>query len=110
MLKVYTSQYRYSGKNRLDITVKSGDKTFAPTCDIVIKVKKGLMTEEEYTKEYYKLMRKSYKENKNKWDKLLSQDEVVLVCFCRTEDFCHRYILAEILVKLGAEYKGEINP
>jgi len=110
MLKIYTSQYRYSGKNRLDITVKSGNKIFAPTWNIVSKFKKGLMTKEEYTKEYYNLMRKSYKENRNRWDELLNQDEVVLVCFCRAENFCHRYILAEILVKLGAEYKGEINP
>lgn len=66
------------------------------------------MTEEKYTKEYYKLMRKSYKENRNKWDKLLNQNEVVLVCFCKAGDFCHRYLLAEILVKLGCVYKGEI--
>ena len=108
MLKIYTSQYRYSGENRLDITVKSGNKLFAPTWDIVGKVKKGLMTEEEYTKEYYKLMRNSYKNNRSKWDELLNQNEVVLVCFCRKGSFCHRYILADMLVKLGAEYKGEI--
>lgn len=108
MLKIYTSQYRYSGKNRLDITVKSGDKTFAPIWDMVSKYKKGLITEEEYTKEYYKLMRNSYKNHKDKWDQLLDQDEVVLVCFCKKGSFCHRYLLAEILVKLGAEYRGEI--
>ena len=108
MLKVYTSQYRYSDKNRLDITVKSGDKTFAPTWDIVGKVKKGLMSEEEYTKEYYRLMRNSYKNNRSEWDKLLKQDEVVLVCFCKKGSFCHRYLLADMLIKLGAEYKGEI--
>jgi uncharacterized protein YeaO (DUF488 family) len=108
MLKIYTSQYRYNGKNRLDITVKSGSQIFAPTWDMVIKFKKGLMIEEEYTKEYYKLMRKSYKNNREKWDQLLNQDEVVLVCFCKKGSFCHRYLLAEILVKLGAEYKEEI--
>ena len=43
-----------------------------------------------------------------KWDKLLNQNEVVLVCFCKAWDFCHRYLLAEILVKLGCVYKGEI--
>jgi uncharacterized protein YeaO (DUF488 family) len=53
-------------------------------------------------------MRLSYKENRKRWDELLNQDEVVLVCFCKAGDFCHRVLLAEILVKLGAEYKGEI--
>lgn len=40
MLKIYTSQYRYSGKNRLDITVKSGNKIFTPTWNIVVNSKK----------------------------------------------------------------------
>lgn len=108
MLKVYTSQYNYRGENRLDITVKSGGKVFAPTWDIVGKVKRGLITEEQYIKKYYALMRKSYKINRNIWEEILAEEEIVLVCFCKAGDFCHRLLLAEILVKLGAEYKGEV--
>lgn len=40
-MKVFTSQYKYKGKNRFDITVKSGDKTFAPTWEMVMGYKKG---------------------------------------------------------------------
>ena len=57
MLKVYTAQYGYRGKDRLDITVKSGDRTFAPTWDMVMDYKSGKITQEEYTEMYYDLMR-----------------------------------------------------
>lgn len=108
ILQVYTSQYKYKGEDRYDITVKTSDKTFAPTWDMVMGTKQGKMTYKEYTEKYYELMRKSYKNNRRKWDELLNRDRVVLVCFCRPGEFCHRILLAEILVKLGAQYIGEI--
>lgn len=109
MLKVYTSQYNYNGECRLDITVKTGLQMFAPTWEMVWGVKKEeSYSHEKYTKEYYKKMRKSYKEHREYWNWLLNQDKVVLVCFCKAGDFCHRLLLADILVKLGAKYMGEI--
>ena len=40
----------------------------------------------------------------------LKREEVVLVCFEAPEEgFCHRYILANILAKLGATYEGELK-
>lgn len=109
MLKIYTSQFRYNGKNRLDITIKTGNKVFAPTWDLVTNYKNGNISEEEYTKKYYQLMRKSYKENREVWEKLLTDKEVVLVCYCPENNFCHRYLLKDILVKCGAKYLGEIR-
>ncbi|MCL6477087.1 MAG: hypothetical protein K6T65_01600 [Peptococcaceae bacterium] len=109
VLKVFTAQYGYRGKDRLDITVKSGDKTFAPTWDIVMAYKAGKITQEEYTAMYYALMRQSYRKNRQRWEEVLSMDRVVLVCFCRAGDFCHRLLLAQVLQKLGAEYCGEIK-
>ena len=44
----------------LDITVKSGDKAFAPTWKMVMGSKQGKITDEEYTHQYTELMRKSY--------------------------------------------------
>jgi uncharacterized protein YeaO (DUF488 family) len=107
-LKVYTSQYRYSGSDRLDITVKSGDKTFSPTWNMVMGHKNHSLPDESYIKRYTQLMRNSYKKNKDKWHNLLNRDRVTLVCFCRKGSFCHRLLLAKILVKLGADYCGEI--
>jgi uncharacterized protein YeaO (DUF488 family) len=109
MLKVYTSRINCKDKDKFDITVKTGSKIFAPTWDIVMGLKNGKITQEQYEEEYHRLMVKSYNENREEWNKLLSRDRVVLVCFCRSGDFCHRYLLAKYLVKLGAEYKGEIK-
>lgn len=107
MLKVYTSQYRYSGKDRLDITVKAGNKAFAPTWDMVTSLKDGSLSQEEYQKKYKKLMITSYNKNRSEWDELLSKNEVTLVCFCAKGEFCHRLLLSKLLIKLGAEYRGE---
>lgn len=107
MVKIYTAQYKYNGIDRVDITVKTSDKVFAPTWNIVIGHKRGYISDEEYFHEYRNLMLHSYKINKPKWEKLLLQNEITLVCFCESGKFCHRLILAEFLVKLGAEYIGE---
>lgn len=109
MVKVYTSNIRYKGENRLDVTVKSGDSNFAPNWNMVMGYKRGDLTEDEYTQIYYQKMRKSYKENRKRWDEILKMDRVVFVCYCRSGDFCHRLLLAEIFEKLGAEQCGEIE-
>ncbi len=109
MVKVYTAQYNYRGEDRLDITVKLGDKAFAPTWDMVRAYKSGRITQKEYTEMYYALMRRSYRNNRQRWDEVLAMDKVVLVCFCRAGDFCHRLLLAQIFQKVAAEYCGEIT-
>ena len=113
-LHVYTSTYRYPmGADRLDITVKGQDpigKHFAPTWELVrrFKDKQHPLDEESYTREYRKLMRRSYVEHRHIWDELLARDRVVLVCFCRPGAFCHRLLLAGFLEQCGAKYEGEI--
>jgi uncharacterized protein YeaO (DUF488 family) len=109
-MKVWTAQYNYKGRDRLDITVKGNDplgKYFAPTWEMVWGYKLGKITEEEYTKKYKTLMFLSYKEHKDKWEELLSKEEVTLVCFCAPGKFCHRTVLAEALSAFNVEYIGE---
>jgi len=111
MLNFYTSQYRCKDCDRLDITVKNPEGSiFAPTWEMVMKSKSGLLTHQEYTDLYLQRMADSYHKWKQDWDDLLAKDRIVLVCFCPSGTFCHRYILADILVKLGAKYGGEIDP
>jgi uncharacterized protein YeaO (DUF488 family) len=93
----------------LDITVKSGDHTFAPTWEMVMGVKQRRITEDEYTRAYYERMRESYRQNRRRWDEILRMDEVILACYCRADAFCHRYLLGDMLVTCGAEYRGEIS-
>ena len=109
MLQVYTSNLWSKSKHKLDITVKSGDKVFAPTWKMVMDYKNGKIDEEEYTLQYYELMRESYRKNRYRWNELLNQESVTLCCFCTQGTFCHRYLLADILVKLGAKYISEIE-
>lgn len=118
MLTVFTSQLYYSGPDRLDITAKTGARsrlglvvgsTFAPTWDLVMGYKQGRVTQEEYIARYTELMRESYRRYRSQWEELLARDRVVLVCYCPEGNFCHRQVLAELLVKCGATHGGEIK-
>lgn len=107
-LKIYTSTFRYSGKDRFDITVKTKEHPeFCPTWDMVTGIKKGYITEEEYSLKYHDLMITSWKKHRSAWTDLLNMDEITLVCFCAKGTFCHRYLLAQYLVKMGAVYLGD---
>lgn len=107
-LIVYTSQYRYSGPRRLDITAMKGSDLFRPNWEMVSAYKNGNMSEKQYEEIYHEMMQQSYKENLEGWNRLFACDYTVLVCFCRADTFCHRYLLAEYLEKCGANYLGEI--
>lgn len=116
MLHIYTIQVSAARQlglaqdhRYLDTTVKSGDKVFAPTWEMVMGVKQGRMSENDYTREYYEMMRESYRQNRQRWDEVLGMEEVILACYCRPDTFCHRYLLRDMLVKCGAEYVGEVR-
>ncbi len=116
MLKIYTVQIAVAGKlgltkdhRYLDITVRSGDRIFAPTWKMVMGVKQSRMSEEEYTHEYSEMMRVSYQDNSQRWDEILNMEEVILSCYCRADLFCHRYLLKDMMVKFGGEYVGDIR-
>ena len=106
---VYTSSIRIDDKDILDITVKSGNELFSPSWDLVNKLKDGVITPKGYAKEYTIMMRESYANNREEWNKVLEQDRVVLQCYCKVNNFCHRFILADIFKILGADYKGELR-
>jgi uncharacterized protein (DUF488 family) len=113
-LVVYTAPRSYSGRDRLDITIKQQDaegRVFAPEASafrayIALK-KAGLLTLEAwdvYTRQYHDHMAKVSPEH---WSRLYERRLVTLVCFCEEPSFCHRRLLAEILVSRGAVYRGE---
>jgi len=112
MLKVYTSQYRYSGPHRLDITVKSNDpagRVFAPNWPLV-QAYKNTGDEQAYREGFHNMMIASLDSNTDIWMKdVIKRDFIVLVCFCKSGAFCHRILVADYLVQLGAKYMGEIG-
>ena len=103
-LHIYTAQIgKYKGPDAHDVTVKSGDINFAPTWDIVQAWKSGEKNWETYTQRYRELMLSSYKRNQRAWHEILEKDVLTLLCYCRADDdkHCHRYLLADFLIKLG---------
>jgi hypothetical protein len=111
---LYTAQYRYPGKDRLDITVKGNDvagKIYAPTWQMVQGFKNKTVTEEEYTGQYYNLLIERWKTNGEEMMRLVNMvrdRDMTLVCFCPSGTFCHRYLLVEFLRHNWAvEYGGE---
>jgi len=97
---LYTAQYRYSGLDRTDITVKGMDpygKYFAPTWNMVTGIKDGSISEEEYIKQYLQILEEvpTYV-----FDWLLKPETRTFVCFCSKEAFCHRNILVKYLIQI----------
>ncbi|MFA5053196.1 MAG: DUF488 family protein [Parcubacteria group bacterium] len=109
MLQVYTAIVGYPGGDRLDVSLKTGDRVFAPSRDMAREAKAGLLDWDGYVKAYLQHMRLSYKSNRPIWDLVLASPRVVLCCYCADPLRCHRSILAGIFVKLGARSCGEIT-
>lgn len=117
MCVVYTSRIGYTGADRLDTTVKSGNglgKLLAPTWELVggIKhhetqgadprwLKYSPITQEQYVQGYYELLRARYQANAKAFLTILQLDRVVCCCYCKAGIFCHRHLAVEILEKIA---------
>ncbi len=123
--RIGTARIDYQGRvgqRVLDTTVKTGKGlgvVFAPTWDMVLSLKRGEITWDVYRRRYTALMRERYTSNPSDFLDTLSNDELIVCCYCKdthaTTKHCHRYILVEILQKvaahhsIGFEYIGEIR-
>ena len=103
----------------LDITVKSGKKEFAPNKELLYAYKSGEVSVEEFTERYTTKMRKSFKDYPLSWNALLLPKKIVISCYCRAGEFCHRHLFKGFLtryldsvgvsVKDGGELFSEID-
>ena len=106
-MKIYTIQlgrYRLAnarGMPVIDITVKSGNKVFAPSWDMVSQYKTGNMSIATYEKLYKEMMRMSYQNHKEEWLSLLNNKEIALGCYCPAGEFCHRLLLPLMLSRVA---------
>jgi hypothetical protein len=110
MLKVWTSQFRYSGEDRIDITVKSAKypwNVFAPTWKMVMEYKRT-GDRQTYIDQYDSIVMKAFIAHEQELVTLTNSDRTItLVCFCRAGEFCHRVLLAQHFASIGATYYGE---
>lgn len=105
---LYTSRMGYEGKDRVDITVESGNRFFSPSWAMVTAMKRNNITQSQFTELYYRRLKLSLMAHPDEWEKLLSMEQATLVCFCKSDTFCHRYILANLLQRLtSVDYRGE---
>lgn len=99
----------------IDTTVKSGNRVFAPSWEIVSDYKSGKITEQEYSVVYRDMVRQSYRQNQSEWLNLILKPKVAIACYCQAGCFCHRHILIEALTiicknnGIPFSYKGEIT-
>jgi len=111
---LYTAQYRYSGRDRLDITVKGNDpagKLYAPTWAMVKGVKDGTLPESWYEETYYKLLIERWHTHGEEMARLVDMvkdRDITVVCFCPANTFCHRHLMVSFFkhnwqVKYGGE-------
>lgn len=131
-LVVHTARVGTEDPDRLDVTRKSADAigvVFAPSWKILKPAlearteavcferdcqsfeAKQIMARawELYVPLYKEEMRHSYRRNRAQWNALLARERVVLLCYCVDAKECHRTLLAEILSKLGADVRGELE-
>ena len=112
------SQWRKAkarGIELIDITVKSGDKLFAPESSVLWAYKAGEVSEDEYTRLYLNKLRDASRASPEAFKMFLSQDGPVAVgCYCRAGIFCHRHLFVQFMEHVARgngyslSYRGEI--
>jgi uncharacterized protein YeaO (DUF488 family) len=101
----------YRGSDRLDVTVKSGrglGRELAPTWSMVGKFKRGEISFREYEAMYLERLRKLWVSKRWVFRQLFRMGRVTFVCYCRSDEHCHRRLLREALVKIGERYGIEV--
>lgn len=77
----------------------------APSYSLIQAIKTGAITEEEYTEAYKRMLSKLDKQEiLSKLSEFGDPNKLVLCCYEKPEDFCHRHIVADWLGI--SEYEG----
>lgn len=96
--------------NFIDTTVKSGYKWLAPKWEMVMGHKNGSVSNEDYTTQYLEMMSQSQIVDADKWKELFNQDKpIVFACYCPCFNFCHRYLLIQLLAQYASERNHTFN-
>jgi hypothetical protein len=117
-MDIYTAHYRYSGNDRLDITVKGNTphgRVLAPTWAMVNGYKAQKLSQWDYTVQYFSLLvarmnapEMEGRANRSAFNMITENEQITLVCFCPAHQFCHRILAARMLENMGyGRYVGE---
>lgn len=112
---IQTSNYARNGKNPDAISISCSSPQWfmgakfpllAPEWTMVDSIKKGLMSEKEYTMKYIDLIKN--RRNQGQLTALMIYDMLpensILLCYEPPNEFCHRRVLAEwINIETGIE-------
>lgn len=117
MGEVWTARVSTTDPDAYDITIKSGDRVFAPSWAIfkpMLDIRRAgrKATDDEwrsYARSYLLEMRTSRRRHPEPWKALLARPRVVLTCYCTEPERCHRTLLGRFLEKLGATFCGELT-
>lgn len=108
-LRTYTGRLQQKSMANVDITIMTGNESFAPTWSMVHGIKDSSLSESNFTEKYIKMMYKSLESHTGDWEYLINLHLVVLACYCKSGVFCHRHLLEKFLGLLGARCLGEIT-
>ena len=92
-----------AGVHGVDTTVKSAQgpyRALAPTWDMVMGYKNKMLSEAGYRTEYAAILQRV---PAKMWDTFAAQSEVVFLCYCRDNWFCHTHLIIEHLVQFWPE-------
>lgn len=93
----------------IDTTVKSGAIQLAPTWEMVLGIKKGVLSQNDYSKQYRALLDYWWFQDPAFFDELLALPDVAFGCYCKPGVFCHRHLLVNFLAEVTViNYLGEL--
>lgn len=121
-MKIYTSYFAVENKIPQGITrvsiarwkpkgvIALEYKVLAPSETLLKKYKSGSMDIEKYAKEYYRdvLNKLTIEEVMQYFDLVSNGNDIVLLCFEKSDSFCHRTLVAEWLISKGIDVEEYI--
>ncbi len=108
-MNIYTAHCRYKGVDRIDITVKGSVKPgeiLAPTWEMVKRYRAGTLSQWDYAVQYFSLIVGRVNALSPAWrneldEIIMNREQITLVCFCPSGEFCHRILAARMIENMG---------
>ena len=103
-----TARLSHLGPARIDASVGSGTRAYAPTRNTASTTKRLRLSFAKHTQQYAKLLHESPRCNRRVFCTVMSRPRV-LFRNCRMAERCHRILFADSLLSLGTAYGGEFG-